>query len=142
VKPPCTDTSRACLIGAAKSYLDNIVKADGSKTLFAPNVRRTVQGRALETEEKLRANLNREPPISGHRNTRYVVDRQQATVIAFTILPVPPREASSTAGGTKGNTTHLVERYTMVDGLITEIEGLFFTEEGTMEGSSNWPDEK
>jgi hypothetical protein len=140
VKPPCTDSSRACLVGAAKSYLDNIVKHDGSKTLFAPNVRRTVQAHALESEAKLRDNLNHEPAIDGHHNTRYFVDRQQATVIAYTTMPVPPRDATSAAGATKGNTTHLAERYTMVNGLITEVEGIFYTEEGTMTGTSGWPD--
>lgn len=139
VKPPCTDNSRTCLIGAAASYLDNIVRKDGSKTLFAPNVRRTVQSRELVGEAALRRNLDNEPPINGHRNTRYFVDRPQNTVIAFTLLPVPPRDGPNP---TKGSTTHLVERYTMVDGLITEIEGIFYQQEGTMEGESGWPDAK
>ena len=138
IKPPCTDNSRACLIGAAKSYLDNIVRADGSKTLLAPNVRRTVNGHIIDGEAALRADMNHEPPISRHYNTRYFVDRETATVIAFTLMSVPPGEAA----GPRGNTSHLAERYTMQGGLITEIEGLFYLEDGNLNGISNWPDEK
>lgn len=138
VKPPCMDNSRACLIGAAKSYLDNIVKADGSKTLLAPNVRRTVNGQIIDGEAALRADMNHEPPIARHYNTRYFVDREAATVIAYTLMSVPPGEAA----GPRGNTSHLAERYTMRDGLITEIEGLFYLEDGNLNGISNWPDDK
>lgn len=146
VKPSCTNDSRECLLTVAKSYLHAIVTHDGSKALFAPNVRRTVRGHATVGENAMRRSMNMEPDMLPDRNTRYFVDEVQSTVIFFTLLPVkganadPKRETYERKTPGKAVTVHLVERFRVEGGLITEIEGITYTEDDTLDGESGWPD--
>ena len=145
VKPACTDPSRACLIAAAKSYLDAVVTHEGSKVLLHPDVRRTQNGRTTaEGDAAIRASMAKEPDMLPHKNTRWFVDREQNAAIAFTLFIVQPtnadpqRPAYSSNG--KGATTHLAERFRIQDGVITEIEAVHTSEYGKMDGTSGWPD--
>lgn len=137
VKPSCTDDSRACMIAAATSYLEGIVHHDGSKVLFAPGVRRTEEGRDTgRGEATLRAALVKMPPMLGYRNTRFVVDEESRQLVYFTLLRL------DSARGKPGApvTVHLAERFRIERGLITEIEAIFWTQTGTPDGASGWPD--
>jgi hypothetical protein len=137
----CTDDSRRCMIAAATSYLDGLVRHDGSKVLFAPNIVRTEQGRdAGKGEAVLRASLDREPPMLGYGNTRFFVDRQTHQLVYFTLLRLAV-DASRQGNPTPGPVTvHLAERFKIEHGLITEIEAVYFGQPGTSEGLSGWPD--
>jgi len=138
VKPACTDDSRQCMIAAATSYLEGIVTHDGSKVLFAPDVRRTEEGRDTgQGEATLRAALLKMPPMLDYRNTRFVVDPETHQLVYFTLLRL------ENAGGKPGGppaTVHLAERFKVEHGLITEIEAIFWNQPGTSDGISGWPD--
>lgn len=152
VKPLCTDDSRDCMIAAAKAYLDSIVTHDASKVPAHPAIRRTEQGRVTaEGEQKLRDSQKLQPDMDGHRNTRFFVDEKTHNVIAYTLLRVTggqadPNRKTFFTGRPEASqprppsTVHLAERFKVEKGVITEIEALFTTETGTMDGTSNWPD--
>jgi hypothetical protein len=149
------------MITAAKSYLDGIVHHDGSRVLFAPNVRRTTIGYshgqvkadriggAITGEKALRNSIGKEVDMLPHRNTRFFVDEKNKTVIAYTLLPVlatnadskrPSHRRPDVGDGPQPMTIHLAERYKIEKGLITEVEGIFYQEFGTLDGISGWPD--
>jgi hypothetical protein len=139
VKPACSDESRVCMTAAATSYLEGIVHHDGSKVLFAPDVRRTEQGHDTgRGEATLRAALLKMPPMLGYRNTRFVVDEKNHQLVYFTLL----RLDNAAAIGKPGTpvTVHLAERFKVEHGLITEIEAIFWSQTGTADGESGWPD--
>jgi hypothetical protein len=145
VKPTCTENSRRCMIIAATSYLDGLVRHDGSKVLFAPDIVRTEQGvERGRGEGLLRAKLNTEPPMLGYANTRFITDLQTHQVVYFTLLrlatdesqPAPPPGAKPLPPVT----VHLAERFKVEHGLITEIEAIYFSQSGTADGTSGWPD--
>lgn len=147
VVPTCTQDTRECMIGAATSYLDSIVNHDASDVPFAPDVKRTEQGRITATgETEIRESQKLQPDMAGHVNTRFFVDVANRQVIAFTLLRVtgrkedPDRRTFSDEAVRDPFTVHLVERFKVVGGLITEIEAVFYREQGTMDGTSNWPD--
>jgi hypothetical protein len=147
VTPSCTDDSRHCMILAATSYLDGLVHHDGSKVLFAPDIVRTEQGREQgKGEATLRARLDKEPPILGYANTRFTVDEKTHQVVYFTLLRLAADESQPTPPpGVKPLppvTVHLAERFKVEHGLIEEIEALYYTQAGTSEGTSGWPDER
>ena len=146
VKATCTDNSRRCMIVAATSYLDGLVHHDGSKVLFAPDIVRTEQGiERGRGEAELRARLDKEPPMLGYANTRFVTDLETHQVVYFTLLrlatdesqPAPPPGAKPLPPVT----VHLAERFKVEHGLIKEIEAIFYSQPGTSEGASGWADE-
>jgi hypothetical protein len=147
VKPTCTDDSRRCMVLAAISYLDGLVHHDGSKVLFAPDIVRTEQGHdAGKGEALLRAKLDKEPPMLGYANTRFIVDRQTHQLVYYTLLRLATDESQPPPPpGVKPLppvTVHLAERFKIEHGLIEEIEALFYTQAGTADGASGWPDER
>ena len=145
VKPVCTDDSRNCMIAAARSYLEGIVHHDGSRVLFAPDVRRTEQGRETgQGEETLRAALGRMPPMLGYTDTRSIVDEGKKQVVYFTLLrleigkPQPMLSEGGKLSQAGPVTVHLAERFRVEQGLIKEIEAIFYNQAGTSEGASGW----
>ena len=145
VRPTCTDDTRRCMIAAATSYLDGLVHHDGSKVLFAPDIVRTEQGHdAGKGEVILRAGLDKEPPMLGYTNTRFIIDREKHQLVYFTLLRLAvdaSRQTSAPGSPPPGPVTvHLAERFRIEHGLITEIEALFHTQAGTAVGTSGWPD--
>jgi hypothetical protein len=147
VKPTCTEDTRACMIAAAKSYLDALVEHDASKVPFASDARRTEQGQVSALgEDALRESTKLQPDMIEHGNTRYFVDEETNNVVAYTLLRIPGTKADpnrkSYLDGQEGNpsTVHLAERFKVEKGYITEIEALFSIKSGTDQGTSNWPD--
>jgi hypothetical protein len=145
VKPTCTENSRRCMIVAATSYLDGLVRHDGSKVLFAPYIVRTEEGvERGQGEVELRARLDKEPPMLGYANTRFVTDLHTHQVVYFTLLrlatdesqPAPPPGAKPLPPVT----VHLAERFKVEHGLIEEIEAIYYSQNGTADGTSGWPD--
>ncbi len=147
--PTCTADTRDCMITAAKAYLDAITTHDASKVPFAPNVRRTELGRVTgEGETNIREHTKLQPDMAGHGNTRYFVDEKTHNVVAYTLLRIPGTKADANRKSLadrltpQPSTVHLAERFKVEKGLIVEIEALFTVENGTMDGTSNWPDVK
>ena len=145
--PTCTEDTRACMIQAATAYLDSIVNHDASAVPFAPDVKRTEQGRITAMgESAIRESQKLQPDMAGHVNTRFFVEESSHNVIAFTLLRVtgrkadPNRRTFSNEAERDPFTVHLAERFKVEKGLITEIEAIFFSEQGTMDGQSNWAD--
>ena len=150
VAPSCTDNSRACMIAAATAYLDSIIAHDASNVPFAPDIRRTEQGHVTaQGESQIRQLQKMQPDMAGRANTRFVVDEQSHTVVAYTLLKVTgakadPNRKTFTDGAppsqTKPSTVHLAERFKVEKGLITEIEAIFNIETGGTDAPSGWPD--
>ncbi len=144
VAPICTENTRACMIATAQTYFDALAAHDGSKVPFAPDARRTELGHETgDGEDTMRSVLDKEPDmtVSG---TRWFVDQSKNIAIGFTLLHVaernadPDRPAHETGG--QASTVHLAERFKVVDGLIREVEAIFYIERGNAEGTSGWSD--
>jgi hypothetical protein len=136
--PPCTDTSRQCVIDAAGTYIAALVSHKGDQVRLAPNARRTENG--LETAssgEAIRNDLETnkgDAAISGARDIRWFVDGENA--VAYYLLDtsiVPP------VPGVHTSTVRLSERFRVVNGLITEIEAIFWVSPGPTPEGSGWP---
>ena len=142
----CHADSRECMISAATAYLDSIVRHDGSKVPFAPNVHRTEQGEPTGSGiPELLASQSMEPDMKGHANTRFFVDEKQHQVVYFTLLRLAASDSLEAPGrypraSKDAHTIHLAERLRIEKGLITEIEAIFYIQAGTGEGTSGWPD--
>lgn len=134
---PCVDSSRACLIATANTYLDALLSHDGSRIRLAANARRTENG--MDTGDDaatIRKSVTTPTPDevnTGMRDKRWFVDGDVAT--AFYLLDtstLPPSPAHTT-------TTHLVERFRLERGLITQIEAIFWVAPGPNQEGSGWP---
>jgi hypothetical protein len=106
-------------------------------------VRSTVQGRVIAENETLtREQIKTGPDMAKHADDRFFVDEKTNNVVVFSLLRV--------TGGT-GNpllkddpnaspgTVHLAVRLKDERGLIEEVETIFVREEGTTNGTTNWP---
>ena len=147
VKPDCIDDNRDCMISAAEAYLDALITHDASNVPFAKMARRTEQGAVTAVgEQALRDSTKLQPDMTEHANTRYFVDEQTNNVVVYTLLRIPGtkadpnRKSYSDGREPSPSTAHLAERFKVEKGLITEIEALFWIEDGTDQGVSNWPD--
>lgn len=130
----CGAPVRACLYEVASTYLEALMIADGSRVKFAPHVRRTQNGRNIQVgEEALRASVAREQ-LAFTRNFRLFADEHSGQVVALWLTGTnrPPDNVS---------TAHVIERLRIEDGLISEIEVFYPLEQGTLDGTSGWPDE-
>jgi hypothetical protein len=138
---PCQDQSRACAIKSARTYLDALLSNNSSKIALAPTARRTINGGSPSNEQEIRDSL--EPPSgdesnAGIRDLRWFVERLpdgSQNAIAFYLLDtstIPPQE------GVHTTTTHLVERFRVLDGYIHEIEAVFWASPGPSQEPSGW----
>lgn len=137
IAAPCTDSSRACKIATANTYLDALLSHDASKIRLAPNARRTQNGSVTaENAEEIRTSL--EPPTpdevnTGIRDKRWFVAGEHVTAIfLLDTSTLPPSPLHTT-------TTHLVERFRVRHGLIHEIEAVYWVGPGPQEEGSGWP---
>lgn len=117
------------LIAIAQTYLDGILKNDGSGTALADDCWRVEQGRNTGTNaEEVRAALKTMSYVEAIRDIRWFVDTGGEQVIAWYVLDV--------AGGV---TSFIAERFRIVDSLIREIEVVFAFAMGA--GLKPWPDD-
>jgi len=111
-------SKRESIIEAAEKYLfHGLVEHDGSKVPLAENVTRVEQGHATgDGRERLVEALSHEMMnvITGIRNVRWMVEGEQA--VAFYDLDVT----------TSDRPVLIAERFRVVEGLITEIEAVFY----------------
>ena len=119
---PCTDRSAACLRSATDTYLDAVVSHDARKVRLAPDVRRTENGTVTgKNADEIRRAL--QPPgliqlVLGKRAVRYTtdVDRQEVVAVYLLDTGLPPNFRLVTS--------YVMERFTIENGLITEIEAV------------------
>jgi hypothetical protein len=124
---PCNDNSGQCMISAATTYLDALVSHDATHIRLAPNARRTEQGVGFISEgaDAIRQSLTPPTPnqfIIRLRDIRWFVDKPDRDAIAYLLVDfgstIPPTAAAGT--------THVAERFKVENGLITEIEAIYF----------------
>lgn len=116
-------SKRESIIEAAEKYLSHgLVEHDGSKVPLAENVTRVEQGHDTgEGRDGLVEALSHEMMnvITGIRNVRWMVEGEQA--VAFYDLDVT----------TSDRPVLIAERFRVVEGLITEIEAVFYPQPAT-----------
>jgi hypothetical protein len=120
-------SERGSIVEVAERYLlHGLVEHDGRKVPLADDVVRTEQGRNTgEGRDGLIEALDHDMMnvITGIRNVRWIVEGDQA--VAFYDLLVT----------TSDRPVLIVERFRVVDGLITEIEAIFHAQPPTGGGS-------
>src|SRR3954454_13992607 len=134
---PCTDPSRACMIRTATTYLDALLSHDSRQVRLATSARRTENGKDTgDRAVAIRKSLSPPTPDevnAGIRDKRWFTTGDQA--IVFYLLDtstLPPSPLHTT-------TTHIVERFRIDVGLITEIEAIFWIDPGPTKEGSGWP---
>lgn len=153
-KPPCTDSSAACLRSIASLYLKALLSHDGSQVPLAPNVRRTENALTnANGEQEVRESFVRTHMVEAVRDARYIVDTAAGEVLVLFRIDVSIEEADAKDTTTRaGNseykvavtvpkgtyTVHEAERFKIVKGYITEIEIVAHVETGKGAGSG-WP---
>jgi hypothetical protein len=116
------------LIAVAQSYLDGILKCDGSGARLADDCWRVEQGRNTGTNaEEVRAALATMSYVQGIRDLRWFVGDDGEHVFAWYLLDV------------EGVTSYIAERFRIVDSLIREIEVVFAFALGSQ--LQRWPDD-
>jgi len=132
----CTDSSRACVISAARAYIDALVSHDGTKVPFAPAARRTENGMVTATSGAAIANdlsTNQgDRAIYAARDIRWFVDGDQAIAYYLLDTAMPGSSAPHTT------TVHLSERFKVDGGLIYEIEAIFWVSPGATPDGDCW----
>jgi hypothetical protein len=123
----CTDSSRACVISAATSYLDALVSHNSSQVRLAPTAIRTENGYDTgDSGPQIANDLATNPQyliVHDIRDVRWFVDGDQAIAMYLLDAAVPDL-------GTHFATTHLAERFQVENGLITQIEAIDCTHPG------------
>jgi hypothetical protein len=131
----CVKNSRACVIEAGGKYLAALVSHDGSGVPLAPDAQRTENGdNTGDGADAIRAGL--ESPVMdvivGVRDVRWFVDGEHATAFYLLDSSTFPPSPAHTA------TAHIAERFRVRDGLIHEIEAVFWITPGVEPGTSGW----
>lgn len=136
--PFCTDESPQCVEEAANSYLVAIRAHDGDFARLAPWVKRTRNAgeQTPETQWYTRDELadsldESEDPVLSVHSIDWVVDGD--TAVAFFAI-----DASYEERGEQAAQTWLAERFRIRDGLIHEIEAIFFFAPGRGTTNRGW----
>lgn len=127
----CADSSRACLISTAMTYVEGLKSADGQTVRLAATARRTHNGgnKPEEGAAVIRAQIAKERLIAP-RNMRLTVDEKTGDVFVFWIT-----------GGPLPQTAHIAERIRVKSSLITEIEVFYWLDERPADQvNAAWPD--
>src|SRR6476646_4917001 len=138
--PPCTDTSRQCVIDAAGTYIAALVSHKGDQVRLAPNARRTENGMVTGSSgDEIRNDLETnkgDAAITGSRDIRWFVDGENAVAYYLLDTAAPPP-----IGATAPHTTppRLSERFRVVNAVTTEIEAIFWVSPGLTADGSGWP---
>jgi hypothetical protein len=120
-----TDT-RSSIIGPATSYLDALVSHDAASAQLADDVRRIGNGRdVVSGADALRAVIEREP-VGAIDAVRWVVDGPHAAAL-YDLDADLSRSTQSDTYGPRDTwiPSYIAERFTVVDGMITEIEVVY-----------------
>ncbi len=131
---PCTDSSRACVVSAATTYLDALRSHDATKVRLDRNVVRYENGiQTAYGAPFLRYQLEHEQMLKliiRLRDVRWLVDGDQAN--AYYLI-----DTTGVPGvGPRVSTAHVSERFRVRNGVITEIEAIFCFAGGTATDSA------
>ena len=121
-----TDTTRAGIVETAMTYLDALVSHDSASVRLAAGVRRIGNGTDIVVgADALRAVIEREP-VGAIDALRWVVDGDTAALV-YDLDADLTRTAQSETFAPRGTwiTSFIAERFTVADGLITEIEVVY-----------------
>jgi hypothetical protein len=121
-----TSTARASTIEAATSYLDALVSHESASARLADDVRRIGNGKDIVAgAEALRAVIEREP-VGSITPPRWVVDGQHAAAV-YELDADLSRSTQSDTFGPRDSWLpgYIAERFTVVDGLIADIEVVY-----------------
>jgi hypothetical protein len=121
-----TDTTRAGIVETAMTYLDALVSHDSASVRLADGVRRIGNGTDIVAgADALRAVVEREP-VGAIDALRWVVDGDSAALVYDLDADLTRTEQSETFGPRETwITSFIAERFTVADGLITEIEVVY-----------------
>ena len=121
-----TDTTRTGIVETAMTYLDALVSHDSASARLADGVRRIGNGKdVIEGADAIRAMIEREP-VGAIDALRWVVDGETAALV-YDLDADLTRAAQSETFGPREEwiTSFIAERFTVADGLITEIEVVY-----------------
>ena len=121
-----TDTARTSIIETATTYLDALVSHDAASARLADDVRRIGNGKdVIAGADALRAVIEREP-VGAIDARGWVVDGDTAALVYDLDADLTRSSQSDTFGPRESwITSFIAERFTVVDGLITEIEVVY-----------------
>src|SRR5262245_17141045 len=121
-----TGTDRREIVEAATSYLDALVSHDSASVRFAPHARRHTNGhQTVSGADALREMIEREP-VAAIGELRWVVDGSRAAVVYDLDADLTRSSQSDTfARQDTWIPTYVAECFTVVEGLITEIEVVY-----------------
>jgi hypothetical protein len=121
-----TSTARDSIIDAANSYLDALVSHDSASARLADDVRRVGNGAdVLVGADAIRAVIEREP-VASITPIRWVVDGHHAAAVYDLEADLSRTTQSDTfSPPDTWLPTYVAERFTVVDGLITDIEVVY-----------------
>jgi hypothetical protein len=119
-------TARDGIIAVATSYLDALVSHDSASARLADDVRRVGNGASVvEGADALRAIIEREP-VASIASPQWVVDGQHAAAVYHLEADLSRATQTDTFGPPDTwLPTYVAERFTVVDGLITDIEVVY-----------------
>jgi hypothetical protein len=125
-----TDAVRSEMIAAAASYVDALVSHDSASARLADDVRRLGNGRVvLEGADALRAVIEREP-VAAIDRVAWIVEPPHVAVVYDLEADMTRAQQSETFGPRESwIPAYIAERFTVVDGLITEIEVVYAASE-------------
>jgi hypothetical protein len=125
-----TDAVRSEMIAAAASYVDALVSHDSASVRLADDVRRLGNGRVvLQGATELRAVIEREP-VAAIDNVRWVVEPPHVAAVYDLEADMTRAQQSDTFAPPESRIpAYIAERFTVVDGLITEIEVVYAASE-------------
>ena len=121
-----TDTTRTGIIETATTYLDALVSHEAASARLADDVRRIGNGADIVAgADALRAVIEREP-VGAIDALRWVVDGNNAALV-YDLDADLTRATQSTTFGPREEwiPSFIAERFTIADGLITEIEVVY-----------------
>lgn len=132
----CTSQSQSCVISAADAYIKALVSHDGNSVPLAPSARRTENGMVTGTSGPGIANdlsTNRgDQAIYDARDVRWFVSGDEAIAYYLLDTAAPGQSIPHTT------TVHLAERFKVDNGLIYQIEAIFWTNPGSSPDSDCW----
>jgi len=121
-----TDTARTSIVATATTYLDALVSHDSASARLADDVRRIGNGKdVVAGADALREVIEREP-VGAIDARGWVVDGDTAALVYDLDADLTRSSQSDTFGPRESwITSFIAERFTVVDGLITEIEVVY-----------------
>lgn len=148
--PLCTEGTRDCMIAIVNSYYDSFENQRAVGYAFLSNYKRVENGKFYPREVDPNPTWARRVDTgtlgfspARRPEGRFYIDMRTHDILTFVRLPVP--KGTSKIPGTDENypegpfTVHLMERFRLEHGIMTEVEAIYHNEVGTMTAQSAAP---